>query len=110
MQDLRLAVRSLRATPVATFVAVLSLALGIGGNTAVFSILNSLLFKSLPVREPSQLVAVDAVGPTEYVSRRRVVPTVAHGPRLPRSRFRSQSGPRRGGRSAEKRRACNWSC
>ena len=65
MQDLRLAVRSLRATPVVTFVAVLSLALGIGGNTAVFSILNSLLFKSLPVREPSQLVAVDAVGPTQ---------------------------------------------
>lgn len=66
MQDLRLAVRSLRATPVMTAAAVLSLALGIGANTAIFSILNSLLLKSLPVREPSQLVVVDSVIPNEY--------------------------------------------
>jgi predicted permease len=66
MQDLRLAVRSLRATPVVTTVAVLSLALGIGANTAIFSILDSLLLKSLPVRDPSQLVVVDSVIPDQY--------------------------------------------
>jgi putative ABC transport system permease protein len=56
--DWRDAYRSLRATPVVTVVAALSLALGIGANTALFSILNSLLLKSLPVRAPEELVVV----------------------------------------------------
>ena len=55
MQDLRLAVRALRATPVVTAVAVLSLALGIGANTAIFSVVNSLLLRSLPVNDPARL-------------------------------------------------------
>src|SRR5712691_2011812 len=58
MQDLRLAFRALRATPVVTAVAILSLALGIGANTAIFSIVNGLLLRSLPVRDPSRLVLV----------------------------------------------------
>jgi putative ABC transport system permease protein len=53
--DLRDAVRSLCATPVVTLVAVLSLALGIGANTALFSILHSLVLKPLPVAEPERL-------------------------------------------------------
>ena len=57
--DWRDAWRSLRATPLVTTIAVLSLALGIGANTALFSILNSLILKSLPVREPQQLVVLD---------------------------------------------------
>jgi putative ABC transport system permease protein len=57
--DWRDAWRSLRATPIVTAIAVLSLALGIGANTALFSILNSLILKSLPVREPEQLVLLD---------------------------------------------------
>ena len=57
--DWRDALRSLRATPVITAAAVLSLALGIGANTALFTIFNSLLLKTLPVREPQQLVVVD---------------------------------------------------
>jgi predicted permease len=50
--------RALRATPVVTAAAVLSLALGIGANTAIFSIINSLLVRTLPVREPQRLVQV----------------------------------------------------
>jgi putative ABC transport system permease protein len=57
--DARDAVRALGATPVITMVCVLSLALGIGANTALFSILNSLVIKQLPVREPEQLVVID---------------------------------------------------
>jgi putative ABC transport system permease protein len=57
--DWRDAWRSLRATPLVTAIAVLSLALGIGANTALFSILNSLILKSLPVREPQQLAFLE---------------------------------------------------
>ncbi|PYQ96005.1 MAG: hypothetical protein DMF96_20050 [Acidobacteria bacterium] len=56
--NLRLAIRTLRATPVVTAVAVLSLALGIGANTAVFSLVNGLLLRPLPVVRPDLLVGV----------------------------------------------------
>jgi predicted permease len=62
MHDLRDAFRALRSTPIVTTVAVLSLALGIGANTAIFSILNSLLLKSLPVSDPQELSLV-SIGP-----------------------------------------------
>jgi putative ABC transport system permease protein len=55
MQDLRDAFRALKATPVVTVVAIFSLALGIGANTAIFSILDSLMMRALPVRAPQQL-------------------------------------------------------
>jgi len=58
MHDLRLAIRSLRATPIVTAVAVVSLALGIGANTAIFSLVNSLLLRALPVKAPQQLALV----------------------------------------------------
>src|SRR5262249_6953036 len=58
MSDLRLAVRSLAATPVVTAVAALSLALGIGANTAILSLINGLLLRALPGRAPQQLALV----------------------------------------------------
>jgi putative ABC transport system permease protein len=58
MGDVRDAYRALRATPVVSLVAVLSLALGIGANTAIFSILDGLMLRALPVREPDRLVHV----------------------------------------------------
>ena len=56
--DLRLAVRVLRATPVVSAAAILSLALGIGANTAIFSIADGLLLRPLPVDRPQQLAVV----------------------------------------------------
>ena len=58
MRDLRDAIRQWARTPVTTIVVVLSLALGIGANTAIFSLIDSLLLKPLPVRDPAQLVRV----------------------------------------------------
>jgi predicted permease len=62
-QDLRYAARVLAKTPVVTAVAIVSLALGIGANTAIFSILNALFLRSLPVRDPHQLVAISTISP-----------------------------------------------
>jgi predicted permease len=55
MNDLRDALRSLRATPLVSAVAILSLALGIGANTAMFSIVDALVLRSLPVRNADRL-------------------------------------------------------
>ena len=56
LHDLRFARRVLSAHPVFTATAVLSLALGIGANTAIFSFMDSILLKSLPVSDPQSLV------------------------------------------------------
>lgn len=67
-QDLRSGVRALVATPVVTLVAIVSLALGIGATTALFSIYDSLLLRPLPVREPGSLAALHDSGGNSYWS------------------------------------------
>ncbi len=57
IQHLRYAFRMLGKNPGFTAIAILSLGLGIGANTAIFTMINSLMLKSLPVREPQQLVS-----------------------------------------------------
>src|SRR5271166_6563404 len=59
-QDLRYALRTLRASPAFTLVAVLSLALGIGANSAIFSLLDAVMLKYLPVQHPEELLRHDA--------------------------------------------------
>lgn len=64
MRNVKLALRTLLNTPFVTTIAILSLALGIGANAAIFSMFDQLLLRPLPVPEPEQLVNLSAPGPT----------------------------------------------
>ena len=69
--DLRYALRTLSATPGFTLVVILTLALGIGANTAIFSLTDQVLLRRLPVKSPDELVlsdpSEDADGPAVAV-------------------------------------------
>jgi len=61
-QDLRYATRQLRRSPSFAAIAIATLALGIGANTAIFSLIDQALLRSLPVRDPNQLVILEGTG------------------------------------------------
>jgi putative ABC transport system permease protein len=60
-RDLKFAFRQLRQTPIVSAVALLSLALGIGANVAIFSLVNALILKALPIHEPERLVQIQLI-------------------------------------------------
>src|SRR6266403_2465377 len=59
MNDVRFAFRKLRQAPAFTFIAIVTLALGIGLNTTIFSLINDLFLRGLPFKEPSRIVHLD---------------------------------------------------
>ncbi|MBM3785808.1 MAG: ABC transporter permease [Acidobacteria bacterium] len=62
-QDLRYAFRAMTQSPLFTTIAMVSLAIGIGANTAIFTLLDQLLLRPLPIRDPHSLVQLDLPGP-----------------------------------------------
>ncbi len=76
--DLRYTIRMLRKSPLFTFAVILTVALGIGANTAIFTIVNAVLLERLPFREPDRIVSVweegahrpgksNSVGPANFI-------------------------------------------
>src|SRR5579872_297291 len=84
-QDLRYALRQLAANPAFASIAVLSLALGIGANTAIFGMIDHVMLRFLPVRNPEELVVIRVLASYprfEEVRRRNTVFTAMFGTHL----------------------------
>jgi putative ABC transport system permease protein len=78
LQDVRYGFRMLRKTPAISLAAVISLALGIGANTVIFSVVNAILLKSLPYTDPDKIVLLWGNDPAEGNNRSQVSATDVH--------------------------------
>jgi putative ABC transport system permease protein len=88
VHDLRFGLRVLAKKPGFTFIAIITLALGIGANTAIFSVVNAVLLRPLPYRQPQQLVKVFQAAPS---AEKGAAPTFWSYPRFEVLRDRGQS-------------------
>ena len=81
--DVRLAIRGLRRSPLFAIVAILSLALGIGANTAIFTLIDQILLRKLPVKDPDELVMLFQRGPAQRQQHGHADALLSHLPGLP---------------------------
>ena len=93
-RDVRYAARTLRRSPAFAAVVVVTLTLGIGANTAIFSAVNAIMLRALPAERPTELVSLTAlypngVEPFSYAAYRRIAADAAHA----RRRARGLDGP-----------------
>src|SRR3954466_221245 len=75
MSDVKFAIRQLLKSPALSLLAIVTLALGVGANTAIFSVVNAVLLKSLPYHEPERLVLVWGEDKTQGLHRGQVSAT-----------------------------------
>ena len=75
LNDVRYACRTLLASPASTFIAVVALTLGIGANSAIFSVVNSVLLHPLPYASPERLVILWEANPSKGISEFYVAPS-----------------------------------
>ena len=77
IQDIRYALRSFRRAPGFTLVALITLALGIGGTTAIFSIVDGVVLRPLPYPDPGRILRLNRVARQRRSSTRSRPPTIA---------------------------------
>jgi hypothetical protein len=108
LRDLKFSVRSLLKRPALTIIAVVTLAVGIGANSAIFSTINSLLLKPLPFPDPDRIVALwDKVPSRELNETKSPLPITSIGARRTR-RLNSSEYIAGGARLTATRKSIHW--